>query len=173
VIYLSATKKTLRVLGHDRVPLNPPGVGSSRLGNWLVNVVPLGDREVFLFMSTRSLLNFPIFIGKEQPEPADMLTFLHAGIERLTKSLPVPKRAVSMLLEDLNEVALCASTDKSDVGVLSGISAEYSHRLALAKHSGRKVDMDQLVRMANETPRATLDWETSFEVTVELLRSAA
>jgi IS30 family transposase len=33
--------------------------------------------------------------------------------------------------------------------------------------------MDQLVRMANETPRATLDWATSFEVTVELLRSAA
>ena len=124
-------------------------------------------------MSTRSLLNFPIFIGEQQPEPADMLTFLHAGIERLTKNLPVPKHAVSTLLEDTNEVALCASQDKSAVGVLSGISTEYSHRVAIARHSGRKVDVDELVRMANETPRATLGWSTAFEATTELLRSAA
>jgi hypothetical protein len=173
VIYLSTTKKALRVLRHDRLPLDPPGTTTSRLGNWLVNVVPLADREMFLFMSTRSLLNFPIFIGKLQPEPADMLTFLHTGVERLTKGLPVPRQAVSRLLEDLNEVAICASADKSAVGVLSGISAEYSHRVAVAHDSRRKVDMDELVRKANETPRATLNWKTSFEATSELLLSAA
>ena len=173
MIYLSATKKALRVLRHDRLPLDPPGTANSRLGNWLVNVVPLADREVFLFMSTRSLLNFPIFIGKLQPQPADMLTFLHTGIERLTKGLPVAQKVVSELMEDLNEVALCASTDKSAVGVLSGISSEYSHRVAAAHQSRSNIDIDEIVRMANETPRATLDWKTSFEVTSELLRSEA
>ena len=173
MIYLSVTKKALRVLRHDRLPLDPPSIASSRLGNWLVNVVPLAEREVFLFMSTRSLLNFPIFIGKQQTEPADMLTFLHRGIERLTRGLSVPRSAVIELLEDLNEVALCASTDKSAVGVLSGIASDYSHRVAVAHQSRRKVDIDELVSLANETPRATLDWKTSFEVTTELLRSAA
>ena len=173
MIYLAATKKVLRALQHELHPLDPPGKATSRLGNWLVNVVPLADREVFLFMSTRSLLNFPIFIGTQPPEPADMLTFLHTGIERLTAGLSVPREAVTQLLEDLNEVALCASTDKSAVGVLSGISAEYSHRVAVAHESRRKIDIDELVRMANETPRATLDWKTSFEVTSALLRSAA
>ncbi len=173
MIYLALTKKTLRVLGSERTPLEAQGSTSSRLGNWLVNVVPLADREMFLFMSTRSLLNFPIFIGKMTPELADMLTFLHTGIERLTRDLPVPKSAVSTLLEDLNEVRLCASSDKSAVGVLSGISAEYSHRVAMAHEARRQVNVDELVRLANETPRATLDFRTSFEVTTELLLSAA
>ena len=173
MIYLALTKKTLRVLGSERTPLEPQGSTSSRLGNWLVNVVPLWDRDMFLFMSTRSLLNFPIFIGKQVPELADMLTFLHTGIERLTNNLPVPKQAVRALLADLDEVRLCASMDKSAVGVLSGISAEYSHRVAVSHEQRRQVNVDELVRLANETPRATLNWKTSFEVTTELLLSAA
>lgn len=173
MIYLSVTKKALRVLKHDRQPLDPPREATSRLGNWLVNVVPLADREMFLFMSTRTLLNFPILIGQQQPEPADMLTFLHAGIERLTKNLSVPAESVAALLSDTDEVALCASEDKAAVGVLSGISAEYSHRVAVRREQRTKIDMDELVCLANETPRATLQWRTSFEVTSDLLRSAA
>ena len=49
VIYLQATIKARQFFGVGRDPFDPPGVTDSALGNWAVNVVPIGDRNGLLF----------------------------------------------------------------------------------------------------------------------------
>ena len=171
MLHLQATKKALHRLGLSREKLAAPGKTDSALGNWFVNVVPLGGREAFLFMSTRSLLSFPILIGQKIPEPADMSAFLEHGLTSLTKAMKTPRSQASLLLQDLDTVALCASTDKSFVGVYSAIAGEYFQRV---EHEGglAKANLDAVIMAAKTTPRAPLEWRTSYDVSAELLAAS-
>ena len=171
MLYLQATKKALHRLGLGREELAAPGQTDSALGNWFVNVVPLGDREAFLFMSTRSLLSFPILIGQRIPEPADMSAFLEHGLTTLTKAMKTPRNQVSLLLQELKTVALCSSKDKSFIGVYSAIAGEYFQRVELAGGLAN-ADLGAVILSANTAPRATLEWRTSFEVSAELLAAS-
>ena len=171
MLYLQATKKALTRLGLGREELPGPGSTESALGNWFVNVVPMGGREAYLFMSTRSLLSFPILIGKLEPNPGDMLLFLEHGITMLTKSMKTPRSQSSLLLQDLSEIALCGNQDKALIGVYSAIANDYFQLLA---HQGNlpKVDIASVIAAVDSQPRATLDWANSFEVSRELLAAS-
>ena len=171
MLYLQATKKALRVLDLQSEDLHPAGDTGSALGNWLVNVVPVGGRDAFLFMSTRSLLSFPILIGKLNPEPADLPSFLEHGVTQLTQAMKTPRNQVSMLMQDLASIALCASKDNSLVGVHSGISADYFHRIVRAGGLA-KANLGDIISAVNSAPRATLGWRNSFEVSIELLAAS-
>jgi hypothetical protein len=124
VLYLQTTKKALSRLGLGRDKLPDSGVTESALGNWFVNLVPMGGREAYLFMSTRSLLSFPIMIGQHEPGPEDMQEFLQHGVSQLLKSLKIPRVQSKQLLQDICEVVLCMNTDRSLVGVHSAIANE-------------------------------------------------
>jgi hypothetical protein len=171
MLYLQATKKALLRLGVGSEEFATAGATDSALGNWFVNVVPLGSREAFVFMSTRSLLNFPILIGKKIPGPADMPAFLEHGIATLTKAMKTPSAQATRLIDDLNTVALCASRDKSIVTIHNAISAEYRQRV---EHAGGiyAADLGRIIDATNTTPRATLEWRTSYEVSAELLAAS-
>jgi len=155
-------------VGLGREKLSGPGTTQSALGNWFVNVVPMGGREAFLFMSTRSLLSFPIMIGKLEPGPEDLAPFLNHGITMLIQSMKVPRSQASLLQQDLAEVAICCNLDKSLIGIHSAIAKEYFQRLSDAG-AEPTADISTVVAEANSTPRATLNWSSSFEVTRELL----
>ena len=148
-----------------------PGVTESALGNWFVNLVPIGGREAYLFMSTRSLLSFPIMIGQYEPGPEDMQEFLLHGVSQLMKSLKIPRVQSTQLLQDLSEVVICTNTDRSLVGVHSAIANEYYQRFAEHDHLPR-TDIGSVIMEANTTPRAVLKWSHSFEVTVQLLSAS-
>jgi hypothetical protein len=158
-------------VGLGREKLSGPGTTQSALGNWFVNVVPMGGREAFLFMSTRSLLSFPIMVGKLEPGPQDLAPFLNHGITMLIQSMKVPRSQARLLQQDLTEVAICSNLDKSLIGIHSAIANEYFQRLSEAG-SGGTADISTVVAEANSTPRATLNWSNSFEVTRELLAAS-
>ena len=168
MLYLQTTKKALLRLGLGREALAPPGQTASALGNWLVNVVQLGRREAYLFMSTRSLLSFPLLIGQYEPEPKDLPTFLEHGLSNLMRAMKTPRSQSSLLLQDLREIVVCASTDKSLVGVHSAIAGEY-HQRVLQQGGIEKADLGAVISATNTTPRATLGWRNSYEVTTQLL----
>ena len=172
MLYLQSTKKALSRLGLGREKLAGPGSTESALGNWFVNVVPMGGREAFLFMSTRSLLSFPIMIGKLEPGPEDMLGFLQHGVSLLMKSMKVPRMQSAQLLQDLNDIVICTNTDKSLVGVHSAIANEYFQRMA-SQGDLPAADISAVICETNSTPRSTLDWNNSFEVTTRLLAALA
>ena len=171
MLCLQSTKKALTRLGFGHEKLSGPGSTKSALGNWFVNVVPMGGREAFLFMSTRSLLSFPIMIGTFRPGPDDMPAFLEHGITMLMKSMQVPRRQSSLLFQDLAKVVLCTNMDKSLVGVHSAIANEYFQRLA-EQDDLPDVEIGAVIAATNSTPRATLDWSNSFEVSRELLSAS-
>ena len=171
MLYLQATKKARDALGIGREVLDVPGQAKSLLGHWVVNVVPIGDRYALLFMSCRSLLSFPIFIGQWQPGLQDIPSLLSHGITLLTQAMRMPASQASRLLGDLDEIAICKALDKSLLGVFSAVAADYFH---LVDHSGglANSNLDAVVANVNSRPRATLGWKDSFEVSRELLKGS-
>ena len=171
MLYLQATKKTLHALGLPNESLSLPGETASALGNWFVNVVPIGGREAYLFMSTRSLLSFPAMIGKLRPGPADMLSFLEHGFALLSKSMKAPRNQTSLVMQDFSELALCAPQNKSVIGIHSAIAADYFHRVNRAGGLPQ-ANLGEVISQVNSSPRAPLGFRTSFEVSIELLAAS-
>jgi hypothetical protein len=172
VIYLQATQKARDALGIGKEKLHPPLQTESALGNWMLNVVPIGSRQSFLFMSSRSLLSFPIMLGVQQPSLQDMPAFLSHGIEQLIKTMKTPKKSVPSLFQDLDEIAVCKLVDKSLLGAFSAVAADYFHRVN-AKGGLPKANLGEIISSVNSTPRQMLGFKTSFEVSRELLQASA
>ena len=107
-------------------------------------------------------------IGQYEPGPEDMQEFLQHGVTQLMKSLKIPRVQSTQLLQDIAETVLCTNTDKSLVGVHSAIANDYFQWLDVHGH-GPRTDIGSVGMEVNTTPRATLEWRHSFEVTVRLL----
>ena len=171
MLYLQTTKKALTRLGLGRERLGSPGKTDSALGNWLVNLVPMGGREGYLFMSVRSLLSFPIMIGKMEPGPEDMGDFLAHGVRLLTQAMKTPRLQSALLMRNLEEVAICANFDRSLIGLHSAIANDY---FQLMDDAGgpQGTDISKVISEVNSRPRKTLDWHNSFEVSTKLLTAS-
>jgi hypothetical protein len=171
MLYLQTTQKARDALGIGREPLHPPGQTVSVLGNWMLNVVPIDSKQAFLFMSSRSLLSFPMMIGKQQPSLHDMPAFLSHGLQQLTQAMGISQKKVSLLLQGFDEVAVCKATDKSLLGAFRAVAADYLHRV-VAEGGFAKSDIGAIVSAVNSTPRQMLGYKNSFEVSRELLQSS-
>jgi hypothetical protein len=171
MLYLQATQKARDALGIEKEPLNPPGQTTSVLGNWMVNIVPIGSRRAFLFMSGRSLLSFPIMIGVKQPTLQDMPAFLSHGLKQLSPVIKVPSKKLSLLLQDFDEVAICQAIDKPLLAAFRAVAAEYHHRVN-AEGGAAKANIGAIISAVNSTPRQMLEYKNSFEVSNELLQSS-
>jgi hypothetical protein len=71
----------------------------------------------------------------------------------------------------LTQVAICSNLDRSLIGIHSAIANEYFQRLSDADN-GSYADISAVIAETNSTPRATLNWSNSFEVTRELLAAS-
>ena len=171
MLYLQATQKARDALGIGKEPLNPPGQTTSALGNWMVNIVPIGSRQAFLFMSSRSLLSFPIMIGVKQPMLQDMPAFLSHGLKQLSQAMKVPSKKLSLLLQDFDEIAVCKAIDKPLLGTFRAVAAEYHHRVN-TEGVAAKANIGAIISAVNSTPRQMLAYKNSFEVSNELLQSS-
>ena len=109
-------------------------------------------------------------IGRQQPTFHDMPAFLAHGVKQLAYEMEAPdKNKVERLLKDFDEVAVCKATGKSQLASLRAVAADYSHH---AREKGGKVEIGSIVSSVNSLPRKSLGYESSFEVTRELLRSS-
>jgi hypothetical protein len=127
----------------------------------------MGGREAYLFMSTKSLLSFPIMIGATEPQPQDMPAFLEHGVRMLCQCMRVPRSQSALLLQDLREVALCANQDRPLIGVYSAIANDY-----FQAWDAFKGNAGELLLEVNSRPRATLKWASPEEVSLELLAAS-
>ena len=96
MVYLQATQNARAYLGLSRQPFDAAKETQSALGNWLLNIVPVGQRTALLFMSAKSLLSFPILIGRQQPTPEDIPGFMTHGLTQLMKSMKTPRAQSSL-----------------------------------------------------------------------------
>ena len=76
------------------------------------------------------------------------------------------------MLQDLDEILVCGPTDKSLLGVFSGVAADY-HARTLAANDRTGAQIGSILMAVNSAPKASLGWKTPFEVSGELLASAA
>jgi hypothetical protein len=169
MLYLQASQNARTALGIGTEVLAPPGQTDSALGNWMVTIVSIGRRRAYVFMSSRSLLSFPVMIGKNQITIEDMPTLLIYGLTRLMEHMKTPDSQRIRLLNDLKEIALCKATDPSMIGVFRSVASDYDYRVGRAGGLAN-VDMDDIVFRNNSIPRATLGYRTSFEVSRDLLQ---
>ena len=171
-MYLQATKKALRALGLNPAVLGPPSDTIAPLGDWIVNVVPVGRREAYLFMNTRTLLSFPILIGNIRPEVKDMSSFLSHGLKLMAEWLALPAEFDKVIIDCANEIALCVNEDKSISAFLQAIAADYDFRIE--RLSGcTSNQLNAVISAVNSTPRAKIGYRTSREATLVLLHARA
>ena len=129
----------------------------------------MAGRHAFLFVSNRSLLSFPIFIGQKQATPHDMPNFLAHGVGQLLPSLGVAKASIAALVCDFEQVALCKANNKSELGIHAAIANDY---FQLADRAGKKLDLDAIIHEVNSRPRSSLGWRFPSEVALELLAAS-
>ncbi len=169
MIYLQATQKARDALGIGKVQLDPPGLTTSALGNWVVNVVPIGSRQAFLFMSCRSLLSFPIMIGVKRPTLKDMPAFLSHGLTQLAMEMTVAATELSQLLKSFDEIAVCKAVDQSLLGALRAVAAGYDRRVH-TQGGVAQASMGAIIWAMNSTPWKTLGYKTPLEVSRALFQ---
>ena len=165
MIFLQATQNARDALGIGKEPLQEAGETQSLLGNWLVNVIPIGDRHAFLFMSARSMLSFPIMIGQQKPGLQDMQAFLAHGVKQLAQQMKLPNSKVARLLESFDEIAVCKTANKSHLAALRTVAADYAHH---ARSKGTKVEVGRVIASVNSLPRQSFGYKSAFELTREL-----
>ena len=171
MLYLQATKKAIAALGLDPDSLGPPSESTAPLGNWITNLVPIGKRQAYLFVNCRTLLSFPILIGKHKPVLQDMPQFLNHGLLQLTQLLKFSKYNTELVTEGLDRIAFCVNEDKSLLAVVRSLAADYEHRTQLSQDLQGKI-LELITPAINLTPRATLGYKTSAEITLEVLRAS-
>ena len=171
VLYLQATKKAIAALGLDPDSLSPPSESTAPLGNWITNVVPIGKRQAYLFVNCRTLLSFPILIGKQKPVLQDMPQFLHHGLLQLAQWLKFSKYNMELVTTGLDKIAFCVNEDKSLLAVVRSLAADYAHRIQLS-HELQGKSLESIIPAINSTPRAKLGYKTSAEITLEVLRAS-
>jgi hypothetical protein len=171
MLYLQTTQKARDALGIGKKPLYAAGQTTSALGNWMLNVVPIGSRQAFFFMSARSLLSFPMMIGTKQTSHHDMPAFLSHGVKQLTQTMGVNQKNASLLLQGFDQIVVCKATDQSLLGAFRAVAADYAHRVNM-KGGLNKVDIGTIVSAVNSAPRQMLGYKSSFEVSFGLLQSS-
>jgi hypothetical protein len=166
--YLQATKKAVEALGLDPAGLGPPGESTAPLGNWIINLIPIGDRDAYLFVNCKTLLSFPILIGKHKPVLQDMPQFLNHGLLKLVEWLKLSTRNTELATMELDQIAFCVTEDKSLLGVIRSLAADYEHRTQLSNDL-QGGSLGSIIPEINSTPRATLHYKTPAEKAVEVL----
>jgi hypothetical protein len=171
MLYLQTSQKARAALGIDNETLAPPGQTDSALGNWMVTIVRIGNRRAYVFMSSRSLLSFPVMIGQKTIAVEDIPTLLLYGATRLMAHMHTPRSQSARLLADFNEIALCKAADTSMIGLFRSVASDYDYKVD-SRGGLAHVDMDDIVVMVNNVPRAKLGFHSSFEVSRGLLHGS-
>ena len=104
-------------------------------------------------------------IGTRVPATHDMPAFINHGLVQLAQWLKLSQRDTEILTKDLDKVALCVNEDKSMLGIVRALAADYEHRTQLGDTLG------SITGAINSTPRAKLGYKTSVEITKELLHA--
>ena len=170
--YLQCTGAVLEGLGIKPSSLEAAPPATSRLGNWTLNRVPIGNRVSYLFMSDRTYLNFPILEGQNQVELQDMPAFLQHGLQQLLSGIGATPSQVEAALSDLEEIAVTRATSRSAQAIHAAIAKDYAHMLhgmgGLGTHN-----LSKAIAQVNELPRRKLEWSTSIEATLEIPAAGA
>ena len=170
--YLQCTAAVLDGFGIKPGSLQPAPPAVSRLGNWTLNRVPIGNRMAFLFMSDRTYINFPILEGKNAVQLQDMPAFLQHGVQQLLTAIGATPEQISAALQDLEEVAITRATSRSSQAMHAAITSDYAHMLrglgGLGTHN-----LSEAIARVNDLPRRKLEWASSLEATLELLAASA
>ena len=168
MLYLQATKKAIAALGLDPASLGPSSESTAPLGNWIINLIPIGNRQAYLFVNCKTLLSFPILIGKHKPVLQDLPQFLNHGLVQLINWLNLSTRNTELATMSLDRIAFCVAEDRSLLGVIRSLATDYEHRTQLSNDlQGRS--LGSIIPAINSTPRATLNYKTSAEKALEVL----
>lgn len=168
MIYLQITQKVLEAMGEGDREIGPGGETEALLGCWMAHVVPMGSREAVLFMSTRTLLSFPIMLGKHAPTLDDLTKFLLSGLDRLALIANIPDACLIDFLAEVDQMCVCSASDKSQLALMKTLAGDYAQYIK--RHGGiANVDMDAMIKLVNDKPRKTLGFKTAIEACSELV----
>lgn len=143
VVILHATKRAAKALGAKPFREGEPA-GTSRLGNWYVNLIEWDGPAFYLFTSERSLLSVVV--------PADQQNILHEFVRRVTNLLSmigVPNETIEVEWEHFRDMAVATTRNRSVLGSMNDIALSVIFRLERGPHP---VSLSELELELSKTP---------------------
>jgi hypothetical protein len=147
VVILHATKRAATALGAKPFREGEPA-GTSRLGNWYVNLIEWDGPDFYLFTSERSLLSVVV--------PADQENILHEFVRRVTNLLSmigVPNETIEVEYEHFRDMAVATTRSRSVLGSMNDIAWSVMVRLEKGPHP---VSLSMLELELSEIPMSAI-----------------
>ena len=159
---IRCTKKLLAEM-EAHVSSSSEPANAARLGNWYAHLLRIDRKKCVLFTSERTLLTF-LAVGLSRDAIRDHVTLFQAGLRQLLEGEGFAPGDVDSVLDEYQELALAATTDRSVLGSLNDLG-----RMAAAyiQHDGglRVSDPGTVNRRLNQTPMSRLQMASPLETT--------
>jgi hypothetical protein len=154
-----------------RACLAPAASTNAVLGNWYVALLPLGERNAFVYMSERTLLSF-IMLEGERINPEKLSTCLVHGIYTVLGLAGFNPSDCERVLADYSAGSFAPADDASLLGSLSNIAQDYA---GFIDHDGglSHCSISDIIFSINSRPSKRLGFNSPFEVTASLVRGVA
>ena len=172
MIYLQCTRPILSELALRRRDLQPAPDAISLLGNWTLNLIAVGDRRAYLFMSDRSLLSFVLLEGQKTLKMQELPHFFEHGVMQLFEFMKFPKSAAALMREDADVMVLTRTQDRSILATMNAVASDYQLRVNSAGGLGA-CDLTRIILAVNDMPRRRLGYATAKETSLALLLHGA
>jgi len=171
MLQLRCTAKVRTYFGLKDRDLAEPVANASPLGAWYVNLITLGRRKAFIYMSDRTLLSFIIFgVRKDNAEKvAEKLRF---GLGQLLFQSGLEIGVIEAALAATEGCEFTKTDSAKLLGNLNDLTSLYQH--CIADGGGLEFcNLGEIIALANRTPQRNLGWGHSIDVAKELLEGHA
>ncbi|MFN2441160.1 MAG: hypothetical protein ABR517_00600 [Thermoanaerobaculia bacterium] len=133
---LHATRRAAKAIGARPFREGEPA-GTSRLGNWYVNLIEWDGPSFFLFTSERSLLSVVV--------PADQKDLLQEFVRRvmnLLSMIGVPDESIHRELEHFRDLAIATTRSRSVLGSMNDLALGVIVRMEQGPHPVSLSDLE-------------------------------
>mgnify|MGYP001563807208 CR=1 FL=1 len=137
------------------------------LGNWYVTLLPMAERNAFVYMSSRTQLSFLMLEG-ERLTPEKLFISLVRGISLVLELAGYPEYVRERVMNEYRSAAFARASDLSQLGVLTNYALDYE---GFIEQDGglNRCSLDQLVIDMNARPSKKLGFSTPLEETAKAL----
>ena len=162
MVILRPTRKAMRRLG---VTFHlAPGTTTSVMGDWYVNLVPTIAGELFVFVSSATLLAVAIPAAEKETQNLFILR-----VANLLAMIGLSMQTIEQELEHFREIRFAKPLSRSVQGSANDIAFHFQ-MLAEDAKTGMPLSLSEAEIYLSQIPHSPLGFASPVDVAVEILR---
>lgn len=170
MFYLMCTQSVQIQIGLSKASFVEAEESDQPLGNWYVNLIPVGRKYAYLFMSDRTLFSFAV--PERKPlTPATLVGTFAIGLSEALQIIGISEAAADLVIDGYMQGRLAKSKSRSDLGSLKDLALIFEH-WAMSDGGLQRCNITRIVKKLNEIPQRRLKWHNASEATKAALTPA-